>query len=97
MLNRVMGHSIRKLQFIREAWLFPLLGKQNIQAKVGCVDRPMVIPISESGKLFLVESGIQDVFRGIRNPGPWNLTIGILNPLPGIWNPQCGLQNPRLS
>ena len=62
------------------------------------IDRPMVIRISESGKLLLVECGIREFFcHGIRNPGPWNLTIGILNPLPGIRNPQRGLQNPRLS
>ena len=61
------------------------------------IDRPMVIRISESGKLLLGESGIREFFREIRNPGPWNLTIGILNPLPGIRNPQRGLQNARLS
>ena len=55
------------------------------------IDRPTVIRISESGKLLLVESGIQEFFfRGIRNPGPWKLTTGIRNP-------QLGLQNPSLS
>ena len=48
--------------------LGPLLGKQHIQAKDG---RPMVIRISESGKLLLVESGIREFFfHGILNPGP---------------------------
>ena len=55
------------------------------------IDRPAVIRISESGKLLLVESGIQEFFSlGIRSPGLWKLTTGIRNP-------QCGLQNPSLS
>ena len=60
-------------------------------------DHPMVIRISEFGKLLLVESGIQEFFPW--NPESWALGFNdrILNLLPGIRNPQRGLQNPRLS
>ena len=74
----------------RQSVKFPLdlsIGKKLKRA----IDRPTVIRISQSGKLLLVESGIQEFFfRGIRNPGLWKLTTGIRNP-------QCGLQNPSLS
>ena len=39
----------------------------------------MVIRISESGKLMLVESGIQEFFHGIRNLGIYYLESGIPN------------------
>ena len=54
----------------------------------------------ETGKILLMESGIQFMESGIP------LTIGIQNPsstdkdwnpVPGIWNPQRGIQNPSLS
>ena len=74
----------------RQSVEFPVdlsIGKKLKRA----IDRQTVIRISESGKLLLVESGIQEFFfRGIRNPGLWKLTTGIRNP-------QCGLQNPSLS
>ena len=64
----------------RQSVEFPVdlsIGKKLKRA----IDCQTVIRISKSGKLLLVESGIQEFFfRGIRNPGLWKLTTGIRNP-----------------
>ena len=78
----------------RQSVKFPLdlsIGKKETYKLRRAIDRPTVIRISESGKLLLVKSGIQEFFFcEIRIPGPWNLRTGIRIPL-------RRLQNPRLS
>ena len=69
----------------RQSVKFPLdlsTGKKLKRA----IDHPTVIRISESGKLFLVESGIQEFFS----------VESVFLDL-GIRNPQRGIENPNLS
>ena len=58
--------------------------------------------IPESGKFFLVKSGIlgfgiRNTAQGIPNPTTDWVSLTVWNPVPGTRNPRRGIQNPRLS
>ena len=83
-----------KLQFShikkRQSAKFPLdlsIGKNKTYKLKRAIDRRMVNRISESGKLYLVESGIQDFFLSW-NPESWALEFDDWNLDSPVWTPE---------
>ena len=98
-LNRWPASIVSRLTFLklqfshikkRQSVKFPLdlsIGKNWTYKLKRAIDRPMVIRISESGKLFLVESGIQDCFLSW-NPESWALELDDWNLDSPVWTPE---------